>query len=121
LSGVFFITIFIVLFEGGFSKDFFKIPASDYLYIFILASVCTAYAFIASVHIMKHINPYTVVLTYNLEPVYGIILAILIFPEKEKMSPSFFLGALVIIMTVLLNAVLKNWGRLKRSPSQYRR
>ena len=117
LSGVLFITVFIGLFDGGFSKEFFKISLADFWYIFILASVCTAYAFIASVHVMKHINPYTVVLTYNLEPVYGIILAILLFPEKEKMSPAFYYGATIIIATVLLNGVLKNIGKIKRSRS----
>ena len=115
LSGVLFITIFIGLFDGGFSLDFFKISAADFWYIFILASICTAYAFIASVHVMKHINPYTVVLTYNLEPVYGIILAIFLFPEKEKMSPAFYYGASIIIATVLLNGILKNVNRLKRN------
>ena len=76
--------------------------------MFILASVCTAYAFIASVHVMRYISPYTVVLTYNLEPIYGIILALLIFPETETMSTSFYLGASLILLTVLLNAIFKN-------------
>ncbi|TYA89168.1 DMT family transporter [Seonamhaeicola marinus] len=114
LSGVFFITIYIILFEGGFNAAFFNIPIYDYMYLFILASVCTAYAFIALVYVMKLISPYTVVLTYNLEPIYGILLALLLFPEKEKMSPYFYYGAIVIITTVLLNAVLKNSRKLKR-------
>lgn len=117
ISGVLFITVYILLFEGGFSKDFFDISASDFWYLFILSSVCTAYAFIASVYIMKTISPYTVVLTYNLEPVYGIILAIILFPETEKMSPTFYYGALVIITVVLLNVVFKNSRKLKRSRS----
>jgi hypothetical protein len=50
----------------------------------ILASICTAYAFTASVKVMK--NSYTVMLTTNLEPVYGIILAYFIIGGKEKMS-----------------------------------
>ncbi|MGB5420069.1 DMT family transporter [Algibacter sp.] len=113
LSGVFFISIYILVFEEGFSKDFFNLSQSDFWYLFILASICTAYAFIASVYIMKTISPYTVVLTYNLEPVYGIIMAILLFPEKEKMSPSFYYGALIIISVVLLNGLLKNSKKLK--------
>ena len=114
LSGVLFITIFIGFLDGGYSIELLKLSISDFWYIFILASICTAYAFIASVHVMKHINPYTVVLTYNLEPVYGIILAIMLFPEKEKMSANFYYGASIIIITVLLNALLKNMGSLKR-------
>lgn len=114
LSGVFFISLYLVFFMDGFNYDFFNISSSDFIYLFILASICTAYAFIASVYVMKHISPYTVVLTYNLEPVYGILMAIILFPEKEKMSSSFYYGALLIIVTVLMNGILKNSRRLKR-------
>lgn len=114
LGGIIFITIFL-LFRGDIvSLDFFTLSVSDYSYLFILASICTAYAFIASVHVMRHISPYTVVLTYNLEPIYGIIMAIILFPEKEKMSPAFYYGASIIIVTVLLDGILKNVKALKR-------
>ena len=117
ISGVFFITLYILCFGGGFSKDFFSLSQSDFGYLLILASICTAYAFIASVYVMKIISPYTVVLTYNLEPIYGIIMAIILFPEKEKMSPSFYFGAVIIISVVLLNAIVKNSRKLKRKRS----
>lgn len=117
LSGVVFITLYLLIFKGGFSVEFFNIPINDYIYLFILASVCTAYAFIAAVYVMKVISPYTVVLTYNLEPIYGIVIALLLFPEKEKMSPYFYYGAIVIITTVLLNVILKNTRKLKRKSS----
>ncbi|WP_298550649.1 DMT family transporter [uncultured Algibacter sp.] len=116
LSGVCFISIYILFFGGGFSMDFFSLSQSDYWYLFILASICTAYAFIASVYIMKTISPFSVVLTYNLEPVYGIIMALILFPEKEKMSTSFYYGA-IIISVVLLNALLKNNKKIKRKSS----
>lgn len=114
LSGVLFISLYIAIFGEGFTIDFFEISMSDYGYLFILASVCTAYAFIASIYVMKLVSPYTVVLTYNLEPVYGIIMAILLFPEKEKMSNSFYIGAIIIISTVLLNGIIKNTSAVKR-------
>ena len=114
ISGVFFISIFILFFGEGFSTDFFVLHISDFWYLFILGSICTAYAFIASVHVMKLISPFTVVLTYNLEPVYGILLALFLFPEKEKMSSSFYYGAAIIISTVLLNSIIKNLKTLKR-------
>ncbi|MFG6688029.1 DMT family transporter [Mariniflexile sp. HNIBRBA6329] len=113
LSGVLFISIYILIFGSGFSTEFFNLSGSDFSYLFILASVCTAYAFIAAVHVMKVISPYTVVLSYNMEPIYGIFMAIFLFPEKEYMSTSFYYGAVVIIITVLLNAVLKNLRLLK--------
>lgn len=107
LSGVLFISVVLCFMDTGFSLDFFSITGVDFGYLFLLASVCTAYAFIASVHVMKYISPYTVVLTYNLEPVYGIVLALLFFPETETMSTSFYFGALIILCTVILNAYLK--------------
>lgn len=117
VSGVLFITLFILLFGGGFSARFFDLSTLDFWYLFILGSICTAYAFIAAVHVMRYISPYTVVLTYSLEPVYGIIIAIILFPDKEKMSPNFYYGATIIIITVILNAVLKNIRKLKRKYS----
>lgn len=117
LSGVFFISICILIFEGGFTAEFFNVNHSDYMYLFILASVCTAYAFVAAVHIMKVISPYTVVLSYNLEPIYGIFMAVILFPEKEQMGNSFYYGAIIIIFTVLLNAFLKNIKLIRKKYS----
>jgi drug/metabolite transporter (DMT)-like permease len=108
ISGIVFISLFIIFFRGGFDLAFFSLSTQDWLYLFILASVCTTYAFIAIVHVMKHISSYTVVLTNNLEPIYGIILAIILFPQSEKMSAKFYIGALLIISTVILNGILKN-------------
>ncbi|RLD28244.1 MAG: EamA family transporter [Bacteroidetes bacterium] len=117
ISGIFFISIFIIFFGEGFSFQFFSLSVSDWTYLFILASICTAYAFIVAVHVMKYISPYTVVLSYNLEPVYGIVLAIILFPQKEKMSTEFYIGAVIIISTVILNGILKNSNKLKRRVS----
>ncbi|HMC01934.1 MAG TPA: DMT family transporter [Flavobacteriaceae bacterium] len=117
ISGVLFITIFMFVGQFNFTTEVFVVTAKDMLYLFILGSVCTAYAFIAAVKVMRHISPYTVVLTYNLEPVYGIILALILFPEKEIMSSSFYYGATIIILTVLINGILKNARKLKRKQS----
>ncbi len=106
LFGVIFITLYI-MFTGGFNIAFFNLSGSDWTYIIILASVCTAYAFIASVHVMKWISPYTLMLTTNMEPVYGILLALLILGNKEYMSPTFYLGALIILITVIINGIIK--------------
>ena len=62
---------------------------------------------------MKYLTPYTVMLTINLEPIYGIILGILVFTESEKMSADFYIGAAIILITVILNGVLKNYKKVK--------
>ena len=107
LSGVIFILLYLI-FSGNLAElTITSLISYDYLYIFILGSICTAYAFIASVHILKYLSPYTLVLTYNLEPVYGILLAIFIFPETEKMEFSFYVGTLIILSTIIINSILK--------------
>ena len=112
LGGVLFLSVFLA-FTGSFTGEFFNLSGSDLVYLLILSSVCTAYAFIASVKVMKHISPYTVMLTINLEPIYGIILAVLIFKEKEQMSTAFYFGALIILTTVIANGVVKYYLKKK--------
>lgn len=113
---LFFLTIFGEV-GSGFTLEFFDISAADMWYLFILASICTAYAFIASVAVMKHLSPYTVMLTINLEPVYGIFLAFLVFGSDEKMDTGFYYGALLILSTVILNGILKTRRKIKRQSS----
>lgn len=105
--GALFITAYVLL-SGEFNTSHFTIDASDFGYLLLLSSVCTAYAFIVSVKVMKHLTPFTVMLTINLEPVYAIVLALLIFGDKEKMSTEFYIGAIIIIITIILNGILKN-------------
>ncbi len=106
LAGVLFISCYFV-FQNKFTLDFFNVSLTNWSLLFLLSSICTAYAFTASVKVMKQLSPYTVMLTTNLEPVYGIILAFFIIGEKEKMSVSFYGGALLIIAVVILNGILK--------------
>ena len=108
ISGVTFISVCILLFYGGFDAAFFKLSTNDWIYLLILASICTAYAFIAAVDVMKYISPFTVILSYNLEPVYGIALALYFFPEQEQMSVEFYYGAILVICAVILDAIVKN-------------
>ena len=107
LSGTAFISLYF-LFQHEFSVIFFTLTVKDWILILILSSICTAYAFTASVKVMRKLTPYTVMLTTNLEPVYGIILAYYIIGGKEKMSSEFYIGALIIVITVILNGVIKN-------------
>ncbi len=111
LSGGVVFFSFLLLFTHGFSLTFFSLSSKDLMYLMILSSVCTAYAFIASTSIMKFLSPYTVMLTINLEPIYGIILAVIVFKVKERMSFEFYIGAIIILLTVLLNSVIKSYKK----------
>ncbi len=113
LIGVVSVTLYLLLMTlfgddvSGFSVDFFMLKRSDWIYLLLLGSICTAYAFISSVKVMRYLSPYTIMLTINLEPVYGIILAFFIFRDTEKMEWEFYIGASLVIMTVVLNGIVK--------------
>ncbi len=114
-SGVVFILLYLIYSDNLSDLTISSFFSYDYLYVFILGSICTAYAFIASIYILKFLSPYTLVLTYNLEPVYGILLAIFIFPDSEKMEFSFYIGTLIIISTIIINSILKIKNNKKTS------
>ena len=97
----------ILLFNNAFTADFFKLEMSDWFYLIILSSICTAYAFVASTKVLKSVSAFTMMLTINLEPVYGILLALLIFRSKEVMDINFYIGAILILVTVILNGLIK--------------
>nr|MBX2843121.1 DMT family transporter [Flammeovirgaceae bacterium] len=74
----------------------------DWINLLILSIVCTVYAFYAGIEIMKRVSAFNVNLTVNLEPVYGIIMAVILYGEKEQMSGGFYLGTLIILISVLI-------------------
>jgi len=88
---------------------------NDWIYIAILAFVCTVYAYSVAVQLMKKFSAFAINLTVNLEPVYGIVLAFLFFGDSEKMTPGFYLGTLIILSAVLLYPVLKNYLAKRKS------
>src|SRR5690606_8711250 len=73
----------------------------DWLYLLVLAGVCTVFAFTEMTRLMKRISVFFIQLTINLEPVYGILLALLFFKESERMDFRFYLGTSIIIGAVL--------------------
>lgn len=87
----------------------------DWFWMLILSGICTVYAFSVSVELMKRVSVFTINLTINLEPVYGILLAVLVFGEKEKMTPQFYLGTLVILISVLIYPVINYWNKRKKA------
>ena len=105
-GGVLFFT-FLLLISNSFSETFFQLSVQNFFYLLILSSVCTAYAFIVSTAVMKYLSPFTVMLTINLEPIYGIILALLFFKNSEQMKTEFYFGAVIILFSVVVNSIIK--------------
>lgn len=109
-----FIAVSIYLFVSGFSNwQEFSLSAPDFFWLLVLGIICTAFAFVMSVEVMKELTPFTVSLTINLEPVYGIIMAYFIFGEEERMAPGFYLGTLLILMAIFLNVYFKRKRKLR--------
>ncbi len=84
-----------------------EVPGRDWLWIAVLGIVCTAYTFTVSLDLLRYINPFTLMLSINMEPVYGIMLALLIFGDSERMRPGFYMGTLIILGLIVLNALMK--------------
>lgn len=107
ISGGFLVICLYFIFTGQISQ-FSEISYRDLALIVLLASVFTAYPMFESVNLMKYISPFTLILTVNLEPVYGIILAFFIFGASEHMSPVFYVASLVMIIAIVVNGVIKS-------------
>ncbi|MDX2046978.1 MAG: DMT family transporter [Chitinophagaceae bacterium] len=76
----------------------------DWMWLLILSWVCSVWAFQLSANALKKLSAFTVNLSYNLEPVYGILLAFLIYRENENFGPSFYAGLALIILAVALQS-----------------
>jgi drug/metabolite transporter (DMT)-like permease len=105
----------VLLFSEQTVAGFYRLTYDDWLWLFLLATVCTAYATIASVQILKHVTPFTMMISLNLEPVYGILFSLLIFGEKELMSGQFYLGVLIILGGVIGNGIYKRQREKSRA------
>jgi drug/metabolite transporter (DMT)-like permease len=103
----------VLIFTGNFTSEFFVLDKTSVIGITVLSLVCTVFPFIASVNLTKYISPYTIVLTVNLETVYGIIWAILFYNENKEVTPSFYLGVLIILLAIFLNSYLKKLSERK--------
>jgi drug/metabolite transporter (DMT)-like permease len=90
-------------------KDAHFIPSnSDWGYLLVLALLCTNLGFMLSLRSLRHLSAFASNLTINLEAVYGILLAWLILKEDKQLTPSFYIGASLIILAVLIYPFLKN-------------
>lgn len=106
LGGFLIISVYL-LFSGEITFSDLNISTKDIVYLIILGGVCTSFAFVISVEVMKFLSPYNVIMAVNLEPVYSVLLALFIFGESENMNLSFYIGGILIIAAVSFDAYLK--------------
>ncbi len=84
------------------------IPSSiDIVNLILFAGLCTVVPFTLSLYSMRHISVFTASITLNLEPVYGIIMAIVFFNENEHLEPGFYVGTILILLVVFVNPFIQ--------------
>ncbi|MNK59541.1 EamA-like transporter family protein [compost metagenome] len=86
----------------------------DFGWLLVLAILCTVLMYLLIINALKHISSFTVSLTFNLEPLYTILLAIVIYKENKVLSASFYIG-LFLILTSLALQMCRVWYKNKRS------
>lgn len=107
LSASLFISI-ILLFQGRIDYSILKMTTSDFWWLVFLGVLCTSVAFLAIIEIMKKLGAFTVSLSINLEPVYTLFLAVFILKENKFLGFDFYVGSLIIVFVVVVNAVRKH-------------
>ncbi len=117
LSAVVGMSIFLWL-SGDFDSSLFLIDTPNLKLLLLLGIVCTGFAFVAGIEVMKILSPFTCALVINLEPIYTIAIALLMYGSSEWMSPQFYLGALIILSTLFLDAWLKKRGQKDLLPEK---
>ena len=107
LSGAFFWITIYRLITLDLQHERFILSATDWFYLVVLGTICTALAYVAGVSVMRTLSAFRVALITNLEPVYGIVLAFLFFGTRETMSVGFYLGATLILGSIFLYPIYK--------------
>lgn len=100
--------------SGGLNASLFNVSFSDWIMLLALALICTNFAFIVSIWVMKFVTPFTVSISVNMEPVYTILIALFLDwytgSNAEQMSGGFYAGGMLIILAILIHA----WYKTKK-------
>lgn len=99
------LTLGMPFYLSHFPGDHFLPTTSDLLWLLVLSWLCTVLAFNLSLQALKKISPFAINLSYNLEPIYGILLAFIVYQENQYLSSGFFVGVALILLTVVLQTV----------------
>ena len=100
-------------FQNRLGPDLFVISMEDFGWMLFLGLICTSFAFLVYVEIVKYIGAFAASLSINLEPVYTILLAIPILKENQELNANFYIGSALIVVAILLNAIIKRYLRRK--------
>jgi drug/metabolite transporter (DMT)-like permease len=92
--------------QEQFDATLFSLSFADWLWVGLLAVVATSFAFMVSIQVLKDLTPFESAMAINLEPIYAIVLAYILF--GERFSPGFYAGAALVIGAVFLDTLLRS-------------
>jgi drug/metabolite transporter (DMT)-like permease len=104
-GGLLALTILLPLYLSQFPAAYFFPTMADWGWLVLLSVLCTIVAFDMQLNALKKISAFTANLTYNLEPIYGIILAFIFFRENKDLHNEFFIGLALIMLAIVLHMV----------------
>lgn len=90
------------------SAIFLPLTLDDWIYLVLLSVLCTNVAYWLGVRALRHLSSFATALTVNLEPLYGITLAVILLKENKQLPPSFYYGGFIIVFAVLLYPFLRS-------------
>ena len=101
-GGLVLLSCLIPFYLAWFPAEYYVPTISDWAWLVVLAFFCTVISFDLQLNALKKISAFTANLTYNLEPVYGIILAFVFFDESKQLHGQFYLGLTLIVLAIVL-------------------
>ena len=116
VGGFFLLSLLVPFYVAMFPETVFMPTAHDIIYLLLLASACTIGLFLLQIQALQKISAFTVSLSYNLEPIYSIALAMILFNEARELGMPFAIGLLCIVVSVSLQS-LYAWRQIRRLPS----
>lgn len=119
MLGGFMLMFVVLLVSGKIDHQLMHVTQQDWIYLLILGLICTTAAFLVCVWLMKFLSPFTVSMSLNMEPIYSILIVLILGwfrgETPEKMSAGFYIGTVIILGSIFINAYLK---RKKTNPKK---
>lgn len=105
------VVLFFPIYSYWFTEDGLSLAltTNDLIYLLILSLICTVYAYSIAVKLMQRLTAFAINLTVNLEPVYGITVAVFLFGGDEEMDSNFYWGTSIIVISVIMYPVLRRY------------
>ena len=107
ITVILFFPVYKILFAENHELQLIPAPM-DWVYIGTMAIACSVYAYSVMIDLSKKLSVFFIQLALNLEPVYGIVIALLVFGQQEVMGWNFYLGTAIILSAVAIYPALKS-------------